>query len=114
MHIATSDGRFCGAKQSWCEIVGRSADQFFDLLNGYDFGYKDYSNIFDLSVVKAQLSAVYSNPSSVNTKASCGIKLFREGLNIEALKQIISGTKVDSSVVDNAKDILSKELKHGI
>lgn len=46
---------------------------------------------------------------SARTKASIGLKIFKLGLNIEALDSIIKSEKVEKIIIEKAKTILIKE-----
>ncbi len=48
-------------------------------------------------------------PNSIRTKSSVGLRIFREDLQIEALKIIIAAEKVDQSTRDKALELLQKE-----
>ncbi len=47
--------------------------------------------------------------NSARTKSSVGARIFREGLEIEALKNIIAAAKVEEETKDEARKILEKE-----
>lgn len=47
--------------------------------------------------------------NSARTKASTGSKIFKKGLQIEALKNIIGSNRVPNKVIEEAKNILNKE-----
>ncbi len=47
--------------------------------------------------------------NSIRTKSSVGLRIFREGLHIEALKTIIAAEKVDQSIREEALKLLQKE-----
>ena len=49
--------------------------------------------------------------SSRRTKASVGVRLFRLGLQTEALKSIVTAEKVDDAVKEKALEILKEEGK---
>ncbi len=52
-----------------------------------------------------------NNEFSARTKASIGKKLFKEGLEVEALKNIIDSSKVEESIKNKALLLLRKEEK---
>ncbi len=47
--------------------------------------------------------------NSARTKASVGLKIFKEGINIEALKSILNAKRVDDKTRKKAGSILERE-----
>ena len=64
---------------------------------------------YTMTDIKSMLDTCGYSPNSINTKASVGKRIIRNGQGREALEIIIQAAKIDENIRQRAQDLLSLE-----
>jgi len=92
--------------ESLLRIIGKKA--FIDC---YECFQKKHIGEIDNIVKNMWTCGGAETDNSARTKASTGSKIFKEGLQIEALENIIGSNRVPSEVIEKAKKLLEYERR---
>ena len=72
--------------------------------------YYDAFKTGDSELCKRELAKEAYTANSISTRVSCGLRMFKENRNIEALRHIIASSKMEETIRSSAEVLLKKEL----